>query len=399
METIMKDGLKTAASALMSALFVIMVFAMMIVTLAGRDRTESYYENRKLATFPSFTAEGVADGSYFEAVGTFIKDHAAARETLIAANTYADIYLLRRPVVNEIYVGDDILLPYFAHEVVDDGQIEAEAALAAERFAAKRDLVEELGGKYYFVAVPSQYVCYGDSYPDYLSSREEYLTAVKESFMSELEVRGVYSIDMMDRYESLGRPDYFSSKVDHHFGIMGAYQTYLEVMEHYMSETGEKPIVLDEGEYELRYLPNKYVGSRLRKIFGLWESSERLGIITPKETIPFVRIDNGKTVSPTLFSLPETEDEDVLYTAYMGGDVAHTVIDTGREELPTILIYGESFTNAIETIAWYSFGEMHSVDLRHYKGDFEELLREVCPDIVVCVRDYSVLLLTEGYGH
>jgi len=28
------------------------------------------------------------------------------------------------------------------------------------------------------------------------------------------------------------------------------------------------------------------------------------------------------------------------------GDVTHTVLDTGREELPSILIYGDRFTNS-----------------------------------------------------
>lgn len=44
-----------------------------------------------------------------------------------------------------------------------------------------------------------------------------------------------------------------------------------------------------------------------------------------------------------------------------------TTIDTGRRELPSILIYGDSFTNAVESIAWYSFDRMESADFRYYK--------------------------------
>ena len=57
----------------------------------------------------------------------------------------------------------------------------------------------------------------------------------------------------------------------------------------------------------------------------------------------------------------------MLYTAYMGGDIGETVIDTGRDELPNILIYGDSFTNPLECLMYYSFNEMHSIDLRYYK--------------------------------
>ena len=57
----------------------------------------------------------------------------------------------------------------------------------------------------------------------------------------------------------------------------------------------------------------------------------------------------------------------MLYSLYMGGDVGETVIETGRPDLPSILIYGDSFTNPVECLAYYSFDEMRSIDLRHYK--------------------------------
>ena len=226
------------------------------------------------------------------------------------------------------------------------------------------------------------------------------MTLAKDAFLGELADREVTTLDVGELYESSGRPDYFTSTVDHHFGIMGAYETYRAVLSLHTESTGEVLDMLEEDEFDVKYLPNKYVGSRLRKLFGLWDSDEKLGIIEPKTDIPYTRHNNGYQAASTVVTLPESEDEDVLYTAYMGGDVAHTVIDTGRDELPTVLIYGESFTNAIETFLWHGFNEMHSLDLRYAEeGAFEALVEEVKPDIVICVRDYSVLLETENYGH
>ena len=260
-------------------------------------------------------------------------------------------------------------------------------------------MTESYGGKYYFVAIPCQYMCYESNYPWYLNDKSEFLGASSEAFFSELEKQGVSLIDVMELYESAGRPDYFSSTVDHHYGIRGAYETYREILRRLEEDTDLTFPTLLEDDFETKTLPNRYIGSRSRKIFGLWDSTERLKLILPKEAPTFTRYNNGYAISPELFDLPENDTDDVLYTTYMGGDVAHTMIDTGREELPSILIYGESFTNALETIAWYSFDEMHSLDMRYYKDmTVDEFIEIVQPDVVVCMRDYSVLLETEDYG-
>ena len=89
----------------------------------------------------------------------------------------------------------------------------------------------------------------------------------------------------------------------------------------------------------------------------------------------------------------------VTYDFFMGGDIAHTVIDTHRDDLPNILIYGDSYTNAIETIAYVDFNEMHSLDFRHYSElTLREYIAQYQPDYVICVRDYESLLDPYGNG-
>ena len=94
-----------------------------------------------------------------------------------------------------------------------------------------------------------------------------------------------------------------------------------------------------------------------------------------------------------MYAMPGNEWQDVTYNLYMGGDIAETVIDTNREDLPSILIYGDSFTNALECITYLSFDKMYSLDLRHYQDmTIEEYIAMTQPDVVVCIRDYESLL-------
>ena len=83
----------------------------------------------------------------------------------------------------------------------------------------------------------------------------------------------------------------------------------------------------------------------------------------------------------------------------MGGDIAETVIQTNRSELPDILIFGDSYTNAVETFLYASFNEMRSLDLRHYREmALLDYVRLHQPDIVVCLRDDANLLTETGNG-
>lgn len=103
-------------------------------------------------------------------------------------------------------------------------------------------------------------------------------------------------------------------------------------------------------------------------------------------------------VISTLYDIPD--DEYLTYEIYMGGDIAETVIQTNRPELPNILIFGDSFANTMETIIWASFNETRTLDLRYYTSQsLSDYIEAFQPDIVVCIRDDSVFLDFTGNGN
>ena len=111
--------------------------------------------------------------------------------------------------------------------------------------------------------------------------------------------------------------------------------------------------------------------------------------------VPFTRWDWGNETAGAseVYSVPVSETDDVLYSLYMGGDVSITRIETNRSNLPTVLVYGDSFTNALESLIWYNFDTMYSLDFRYYSDmSLEEFIAEYRPDVVICVRDYEQLI-------
>ena len=83
----------------------------------------------------------------------------------------------------------------------------------------------------------------------------------------------------------------------------------------------------------------------------------------------------------------------------MGGDIGESVITTNRPKLPNILIYGDSFTNPLETLLWTQANELQSIDFRYYtQCTLKDCIAEHKPDIVISVRDETTFLSEAGNG-
>lgn len=395
-----KKGRKVSQVFLIVCVFSFLAWVMVLTLLLPKE-TVSYYENRSLEEKPELTVEGIVDGSYFSGMERYILDHSAKRTELLKINTFLDLYVFDRITVSDVVVTEDVLLPYLEYAEADEQTISQQAVQMADRLAFYRDQCEAYGAKFYYVAVPCQYVLFEDRYPSYLNNRSEYTRLSSQALFAALEERQVSYIDMLRVFRDMDVDLEVASAVDNHFSIYGAYETYRRLMQQINEDMGLELEILEEGEYTITEVQNHYLGSRARKLFDLWPSGESLYMLQPNEQIPFTRYDwDGEVPGASrVYSVPDDPGDMVLYKLYMGGDVSHTVIDTDREELPSILIYGDSFTNPVECIIWTSFDTMESLDFRHYsKMTLSEFIDEKQPDIVVCIRDYEALLSMDGNG-
>ena len=386
--------MKRISEILMIGVFAVFITVSMAVTLSNRDETYSYFENRLYATVPEVTAESVAGGEFFSGLESFLCDHAAGRQILLKAKTYTDARILRRPVVNDVVVTGDVLLPYNPYEKTDKMQIAQQAESMAAQHGKLREQIESYGGSYIYTAVPCQYVCYENSYPSYLNSRKEFTEAEISTLTASMEKYGVSMID------NVNNRLFYSSAVDNHYSLEGAYVTYREIIDRINDQTGYSLKYPAGDEITFSEVPEPYLGSRQRKLMGVIPWDEHLKKAVFRSEIPFTRMDNGQAVEAFVYSDAAFEDGKVTYSLYMGGDIPETVIDTNRPELPSVLIYGDSFTNAVETLAYYSFDEMRSIDMRYYKEmSVSQYIDKYKPDIVICIRDYESLLASDGNGN
>jgi len=366
-------------------------------TLFRNTGDYSYFENRALASKPALTAEGLVTGDYFDDWEEYLSDHALARTTLLKLNTWLELHVLKKPVISDVVVTEDYLLSYIDYGRWDISSMEADAAARAADFADLTAYIEEQGGVFCFVGVPEQFGYFAEKYPDWLENRSWLQEPLRKHFFGAMEAAGVPALNMGAVFDEQGHPDEYYAASDHHYAYAGAEATYRALIE---KLNGEYGLNLSVTEMERQELPNPFLGSRNRKLNGLWRGEDSLTIGIPAEKIPFRRWDNGQEVAARVNHLPETEHETVTYGVYMGDDVAETIIRTDRPELPNALIFGDSFTNALETMLYTSFNETRSIDLRHYsEKSIREYIAEYQPDVVICLRDETAYLGTDGNGN
>lgn len=355
--------------------------------LQPREST-SYYENRSLAAFPVLTRASLMDGSYFSGVEDFISDHLAFRVPLLRLNVRKEL-ALRDPVISDTVVAGDTLLPYHGKPLPDYDHTAMQTELDA--LAKVSAACESIGARFVYLAMPEQSNALRYKYPAYLTPNAYASDAIREDFLAGLDERGIDCLHMGDYLCT--DPEKYYSKTDHHYNFCGAYETYLHTMEH-LNELGiNAPITTDVTIYPIEDTP--FLGSRARKLLGEYQSEDKLYGFTLGTPVPFTREDNGQPVESTVVN----ESFRNVYNYYMGGDIAETVIKTSRPELPRVLVVGDSFTNALESILYTSFDEMRSLDYRHYTGEnILDYIADYQPDVVLYVRDDLSYIVTEGNG-
>lgn len=391
--------MKRFAQVAFLACFLAVILAVPAGTLLfSKNNTSAYYENRALAEWPEITAEGILDGSLAQSLETWYSDHAPGRATLLKMDTFLSMDVLHRPVVNDIVTTEDVLLPFLDYSEYTPAAYEATVSSMSEPFSKLNQYIEETGGSFYFVGFPEQRIYFEDEFPDYLNNHENEAEAADTIFREALEDEGIAFLDMGEVYDDLGHPTDYYSTVDHHYNYYGAYAAYRSILDTLAADGWDLPVLTEE-DFTFRELPNPYIGSRNRKLYNLWPNEDRAVIAELKDPIAYTRYDNGELSDKPLYVLPAAEELPTTYNLYMGGDFAETILETNRPELPDVLVFGDSFTNALETLLYTSFDEMRSLDLRHYTDKtLRDYITDYQPDIVICVMNDTFYYTPTGNG-
>lgn len=360
--------------------------AVPVLTFALPEKTVSYYENRALAKVPEASAESVLSGQYFSDWDDYLGDHIVGRNTIL--KTYARIQraLPKVEVNNIIETESGALLIMAAPEEYDPAEQEQIMDKKADELQALARHVEQNGGIFCYVGVPGQRYVYYDEYPEYLSIGRSLVDYCEGRVFDALAETNAVAVNMREVFDATGDAKSYYSAMDNHYNYDGVLLTYRTMLAA-LNERLDTPLkIYTDDELAFHTETQEFFGSYSRRICNLQARKEYLTWAEPKEPVPFTRADYGNPVGSFTFRQPDPVVS--TYAGYMGGDMGETVIRTGRDHLPRVLMFGDSFTNPLEGLIYASCGEFRSLDFRHYdEMTLYEYIDIYQPDIVIAVRD------------
>lgn len=368
--------------------FLLILIFVPVMTFAQKGEEFSVFENRALEEIPQFDREQFLSGGYFSRWDTYLSDHLYLRDEMLTLYTKVNMNLLGKTMVNDVIVQDDLLLPYNRRYSISYETYRANIENTAQVIGRVSDYVSEMGGAFLFVGIPEQGSIFRNQHPAGSYNLDAYLTYIERTMFDFLDEYQVPYLNMTAEFQKEDDYGRYYSTIDHHYNYFGALKTYHSIMEYLNSEAGMDLKTYGENDLIIEPYDGVFHGSRSIKLYNQYKSDEKLYVGHPVVNVPFTRVDNDKTEYDTLFHKPFYTGDYVFYTLYMGGDVGKTVISTDRPELPTVLMWGDSFTNALETLMYLSFDKAVYLDFRHNRTrDIYSYLDEYEPDVVIYVSN------------
>jgi len=193
-----------------------------------------------------------------------------------------------------------------------------------------------------------------------------------------------YAYDQMDErvnriwaYDTLAThaDQYIFFRTDHHWTPLGAYYAWRE----FAAANDIEPVPLIEHESET--LPG-FLGSLYNLIGGnesMRKHPDTVVCYRPTVDYEYVGYYSSEMLYPVSMKFAWSAEEiwdTNYYIACAGGDLPYAKITTSNKNGRKLLVFKESFANAMLPFFADAYEEVHVVDFRYFTGDVDKLIRD-----------------------
>lgn len=399
--------------------------------------TRSATEKRKLAAFPSFSIEALADGSYFSDISLWFSDTVPFRDTLTELNGAIRHFLGTSGAqsgFNEGDKGDAIPEPVKKEEPVSapsatkkaettaaEEQTEATTVQTAEAAGEVNDFqtingllisgnaafeyynfMQEATDNYvdcvnreaaslrgfstvYDIPVPTgMAIALDESVKKKVSSADQ--EAAMKYILGSLsdDVKGVYIYDTLMAH----RNEYLYFRTDHHWTALGAYYAYTE----FCAAKGIDPLPLSKFTKKTF---DGLLGSFYTESGGdpaLGATPDYVDTYYPPCRLRMMLTDTDGVVSeqPLLYDMTNADPRN-KYCTFICGDYPLSVIENfDNEQGESCIVVKESFGNCFVPFLIYHYKYVYVVDYRYYDGTIYDLARQKNVSDVIFINNMSM---------
>ena len=351
-------------SRFLTAFFAIFLGGLLLWHIALPDKDRSETENRTLAQVPSFTWEGLKDGSYTDALEEYFADQFPLRDGWTGLKARVE-QLLGKSEFNGVYLCGDTLI----------SKVETpDADLVASNLSYIQRLAENSDANVYVGMIPSAAEVWKEKLPygaDTWDQRPLLETAGE----------GLPTVDFTSALEAHAAEPIFY-RTDHHWTTLGAFYGANAVLDALGKET------LKEDSFTHEIASEDFNGT-LYSTSGIhWLEPDTMEFWVEEDGLSVTSWRSGAAEETTLYDRSYLSVKD-KYSTFLGGNQPLCVIKNENiTDGSKLLLIRDSYSDSMAPFLAQRFSEVHLIDLRQYRLPASVYATENgIQDILVC---YSV---------
>lgn len=339
-------------------------------------RSFSENEKRVLSEVPQIDAAGIADGSVFRSIESYLSDHFPGRELWVGANAYLE-NAEGRGATEDIVRGTDDWL--FTAPVSDDRETLWDNMQAITTFAEKQSVPVTM------MAVPSAGAVVSDKLP---ALHLPYPDADLLEEARRIAGNTLHWVDLYTDFCSAEQPERLYYRTDHHWTTEGAYRAYCLLME----ELGQSSAPRDD--FTVEQITDFYGTSYSKS--GLWLTEpDTLELWTDSDIQAVTTVYDANRADPVtregMFFREYLEDAD-KYPVFLSGNHARVHIETNADSGKRLLVIKDSYAHALAPFLAEEYSTIDLIDLRYFKQQtISSWLEENPADEILLVYGLSSL--------
>lgn len=339
-------------------------------------RSFSENEKRVLSEAPQIDAAGIADGSVFRSIESYLSDHFPGRELWVGANAYLE-NAEGRGATEDIVRGTDDWL--FTAPVSDDRETLWDNMQAITTFAEKQSVPVTM------MAVPSAGAVVSDKLP---ALHLPYPDADLLEEARRIAGNTLHWVDLYTDFCSAEQPERLYYRTDHHWTTEGAYRAYCLMME----EQGQSSVPRDD--FTVEQITDFYGTSYSKS--GLWLTEpDTLELWTDSDIQAVTTVYDANRADPVtregMFFREYLEDAD-KYPVFLSGNHARVHIETNADSGKRLLVIKDSYAHALAPFLAEEYSTIDLIDLRYFKQQtISSWLEENPADEILLVYGLSSL--------
>lgn len=343
---------------ILAVVFAVILVALPLITAFSKKEKVSEWENRDLATFPSFSSEAILDKSFMQGFDSYISDHFIGRNFWVKLKSNLELLTLKKE-------NNSILLTTKGTLVEDLGKPN-ERYLNQNIDGILRFAENNPDTKIYTAVAPTSCDLYSDFLP--YGKKTESQKKQIDLFYSQLG-KSAYGIDI---YSSLysKKDQYIYYGTDHHWTSLGAYYAYHQIATALDFKPYEKTM------FDIEHASNEFYGTYSSKsnISVKPDTIDIFSLAASDLSVTDVYINNGKeTKKYDDIYFREWLNKKDKYSVFLGQVQPEVTIKTNVQNNKKLLIFKDSFAHSLVPFLALHYSEIKLIDLRYTNKNYREL--------------------------